>query len=83
MKKELKDEFENIYFQIEYWEDKNIIHTNWIADGITVEQIQGGGQIMLEQLKEHKTSLILNDNSKLTGAWDEANEWMQMNGCQK
>ncbi|WP_375562591.1 hypothetical protein ACE193_08605 [Bernardetia sp. OM2101] len=76
MKQELKDEFQNVFFQIEHLSDKNIIQTTWIADGITVNQIQDGAMIMLEQLKKNNTSLILNDNRKITGAWDDANEWI-------
>ncbi|WP_338790010.1 hypothetical protein V9L05_05040 [Bernardetia sp. Wsw4-3y2] len=76
MKIELKDETQTVFFQIEHLSDKNIIQTTWIADGITVDQIKDGAMIMLEQLKKNNTSLILNDNRKITGAWDEANEWI-------
>ncbi|AFM05025.1 hypothetical protein Fleli_2668 [Bernardetia litoralis DSM 6794] len=76
MKHELKDENQDIFCQVEFLADKQIIYSKWICDGITVNQIQKGAMIMLQQLKDNKVSYVLNDNRELIGAWDEANDWI-------
>lgn len=76
MKKELRDESQNIFCQVEYWNDKTITYANWIGNGLVVEQIKEGAMLMLEYLRESKTTFVLNDTRHVIGSWDEANDWI-------
>ena len=76
MKKQLHDEQQIVFFEIEYLEDKNSLYSNWIGSYLSVEQVQQGCLLVLEAIKEHQSSLLLNDNRQLEGVWDDANEWI-------
>lgn len=76
MKKQLKDEQQIVFFEVEYLEDKKFLYTNWIGSYLSVEQVQQGSLLALEVIKEHQSPLLLNDNRQLEGAWDDSNEWL-------
>jgi hypothetical protein len=76
MEKELKDEFGNIFVQVENWKDKNITYVNWIGDNLIIEDIKKGAMLGLKEITESKTPFIINDNRQVTGVWDEVNDWL-------
>ncbi|WP_338814618.1 hypothetical protein V9L05_05035 [Bernardetia sp. Wsw4-3y2] len=70
MKKELKDESQKVFLQIEQFTDRNIMYSNWIGTDLTIAQIKEGGALILKELAQHPTPLILNDNRQVVGGWD-------------
>lgn len=76
MKHELLNSKGKNYFQLEYLSDKKMLYTNWLGSDLTLEEVQKGSLMVLEAIKEHKTSKLLNDNRELTGSWDVANDWI-------
>jgi len=76
MKQALKDKNQNVFYEVEYWSDKNIIYSNWKGDFLDVDEVKEGALLGLEKIKEYKTSIFLNDNRELRGSWDGANEWI-------
>ena len=70
MKKELKDESEKVFLQIEQFTDRNIMYSNWIGTDLTIAQIKQGGALILKELAQHPTPFILNDNRQVVGGWD-------------
>lgn len=76
MKKQLKNEQQEIFFEMEYWEEKKILYCNWIGSYLSVEQVQEGALSSLDVITQYKCTNILNDNRQLEGVWDEANEWI-------
>ena len=64
------------YFEISYLETDGLIYTNWIGKDLTVKEVMIGSNLMLDYIKKYKATSMINDNRKLTGVWDEANEWI-------
>lgn len=64
------------FLQIEHDETNRWIYACWIGE-ITVEDIKIGGEKKLEQIKLLSYPKIIVDHRKTTGAWDDANEWIQ------
>ncbi len=76
MKEKLRDEEGNIFYESEYWPDKNIFYARWNGDFMPLDQIKQGAMLMLEQLKARPTPFCVNDTRQVTGVWDEANDWI-------
>lgn len=76
MKKQLQNEKQEVYIEVEYLETEKILYSNWIGSYLSLEQVKQGCLLVLEEIKEHKCLLLLNDNRQLEGTWDEANEWI-------
>jgi hypothetical protein len=76
MKKELKNESGAVFFEVEYLEDKKILYANWIGSYLSVEQVQQGALLALDEINRYKCTLLLNDNRQVEGVWDEANAWI-------
>ncbi|MEM9828987.1 MAG: STAS/SEC14 domain-containing protein [Bacteroidota bacterium] len=74
----VKNALGNDLIQIEYDEANGWLYTRWIGD-LTVEDVETGGEKMLEQVKEKSCQKVLNDNRDVIGSWDEANEWIAQN----
>ena len=56
----------------------NYIHCNWIGFQ-NKESIMKSGEKILELLEKKKCSKLLNDNTLVTGPWQEAAEWTVTN----
>ena len=52
----------------------NYMYCNWIGYQ-NKQSIMDSGKVILEQLKANKLSKVLNDNTLVTGPWQEAAEW--------
>jgi hypothetical protein len=76
MKQELKNKQGDIYYIVEYIEDKNIVRSVWIGSYLLLEDIKTAALLGLSFIKKYKVTKALNDNKKLEGSWDEANEWI-------
>jgi hypothetical protein len=76
MKQNLKDESQNVFIEVEFLTNKNLIYANWIGSYLEVDQVKAGATLVLEQFIESQATSILNDNRQLEGVWDEANEWI-------
>ncbi len=76
MKHELKDQEGNVFFTLEYLEDKGIFYAAWFGSYLSVEQVKQGALLFLDEISSHPTSKLMNDNRQLEGVWDEANEWL-------
>ncbi|MFA0962299.1 hypothetical protein AB9P05_10855 [Roseivirga sp. BDSF3-8] len=60
--------------EISYSQKDNHLYCNWL--GFQNKQlIMESGETILEIVKEKGVTHVLNDNSKVTGPWQEAAEW--------
>ncbi len=75
MQKALKNKFGELYLETSYDKSTQWVHNNWIGY-VTVEDVKNGADACLELLRAQGTGKLLNDNTHLTGPWDEANEWI-------
>ena len=60
--------------EIEMDDQNGIMYCHWIGFQNKERIMESGGEI-LELLKKHDCTKILNDNSKVTGPWQDATEW--------
>ncbi len=75
MQKALKNKFGELYLETSYDKDTRWVYNNWIGY-VTVEDVKNGADASLDLLRAKGTHKLLNDNTHLTGPWDEANEWI-------
>lgn len=73
---ELKNDLQEVFVQVEHLEDKNVIKVTWISDHLLVEEVKAGCLLILDKMAEHKIPLFLNDGSRVSSSWDEANDWI-------
>lgn len=74
----VKNRLGEIYFSSTYAEDNGWIYNEWKGD-VTVDEVIEACKVSLDYLEKQPSAKILNDNSQLTGSWDEANEWIAQN----
>lgn len=60
--------------EISFDEQNKILHCNWIGFQNKESIVKSGGDI-LNFLKKKGCSKVLNDNTQVTGPWQEAAEW--------
>lgn len=60
--------------EIVYDSDSQIMYCNWIGFQ-NKEKIMSSGEQILQQLKKKNCSKVLNDNTDVTGPWQDAAEW--------
>lgn len=78
MKKELKRPTgKEIYVTLTFEKESNLIYVDW--DGfLTVDLVKSGSEELLKLIIETKANKVLVDNRKVSGPWQAANEWYQM-----
>lgn len=76
MENEVLKELQNI--KISYDNDTNILYCKWIGFQ-TKEEVMNGCEKILEEVKHKECSKVLNDNTDVTGPWQEATEWVARN----
>lgn len=59
---------------IELNEAENWLEVDWTGLQ-TLETVQSGCLTMLDLLRSHKCTKVLNDNTNVIGSWSEAVEW--------
>jgi len=74
----VKNKLGQVYFTYYLDEDNGWAHNIWKGD-VTVDEVIEGCKVSLDFLEEYKPEKILNDNTQLTGSWDEANDWIAQN----
>lgn len=60
--------------EISYDPEHKYLYCNWLGFQ-NKESIMKSGLIILDLLKQKKVNKVLNDNSQVTGPWQEAAEW--------
>ncbi|MGC3946471.1 MAG: hypothetical protein QM762_18435 [Chryseolinea sp.] len=60
--------------EISYDPANKYIYCNWIGFQ-NKQSIMESGQVILDQLKKKSVHKVLNDNTQVTGPWQEAAEW--------
>ncbi|ALW84089.1 hypothetical protein AUC43_02625 [Hymenobacter sedentarius] len=50
------------------------LHADWTGDQ-NLMSVQDGCQEMLQFMVEHRSSKVLNDNTRVTSMWSDASEW--------
>ncbi|MGB3180650.1 MAG: hypothetical protein WBB45_04635 [Cyclobacteriaceae bacterium] len=60
--------------EINYSKEGNFLYCNWLGFQNKQSIMESGAKI-LEILKSKNITRILNDNTKVTGPWQEAAEW--------
>ena len=63
------------FIEISYEPSGNYLYSNWIGFQ-NEESVKKGCEIMLSQLKKKGCNKVLNDNTKVTGPWQSASEWV-------
>lgn len=66
------------YLETRYEKEQKWVNNNWIGY-VMVEEVKAGADACLDLVKENGCSKLLNDNTNLTGPWDQANEWIATN----
>jgi hypothetical protein len=76
MKFQTKNNLNRIICTTDYQKDNNWIYCNW--EGFAnVEAIKSWGEDYLKLVKDTQCAHILNDDSKSTGPWTQALEWIE------
>lgn len=70
-----KNESQHVYYIAEYNKEKNYIYSNW-RGFVTIEEVIAGCNMCIEALKAFSCPYLLNDNSRLYGPWQDANDWI-------
>ena len=78
MKKEITNSFDKVYLTIEFDEANNWVYNNWVGV-LPTETVIQGCQATIDYLREHNAPHMLNDNSRVVGSWNAANEWIAQN----
>ena len=60
--------------EISYDPEQKYLYCNWLGFQ-NKDSIMKSGLIILDLLKQKRVSKVLNDNSQVTGPWQEAAEW--------
>jgi hypothetical protein len=66
--------FKSKSIEITYEPKNKYLYCNWIGFQ-NKQSIMESGAVILDQLKKKGTSKVLNDNTLVTGPWQEAAEW--------
>lgn len=66
--------YENEHLTISYNREENWLEIDWLGFQ-TFDSIRSSCMIMLDYLKKHNCSKVLNDNSQVLGTWSEAADW--------
>lgn len=74
----VKNKLGEVYFTSVFDDENGWIYNEWKGD-LTVDEVIEACKVSLEFIEKEKPELVLNDNSRLTGSWDEANEWIAQN----
>lgn len=63
------------FIEISYEPSGKYLYANWLGFQ-SEESVKNGCNLMLEQLIKKNCSKVLNDNTKVTGPWQSATEWV-------
>ena len=75
MKKELRNNFGKLYFMGEFDPENKWVKNTWIGYQ-SIDNVINGANACLEILEANNCSLLLNDNSKVVGPWDQTTDWI-------
>ena len=62
---------------IDIWHDVEggFLYADWKGPQ-TVESVQQGCELILEQMIAHRLTKVLNDNTNVVGSWEAASHWV-------
>ena len=78
MKTTLTNSFDKVFLTIEFDAANQWIYNNWTGVLPTDKVIQGC-QATIEFLRGNRCAHMLNDNRKVIGSWNSANDWIAAN----
>ncbi len=78
MKTTLTNSFDKVFLTIEYDADNQLIYNNWTGV-LPTEKVIQGCQATIDFLRENRCPYMLNDNRKIIGSWNSANDWIAAN----
>jgi hypothetical protein len=76
MKFNTKNNLDRVICKTEYQEENNWIHCDWEGYA-NVEGIKSWGLEFADLVKKEKCQYLLNDDSKSTGPWTQAMDWIE------
>jgi hypothetical protein len=76
MKFNTKNNLDRVICKTEYQEENNWIHCDWEGYA-NVEAIKSWGLEFADLVKKEKCQYLLNDDSKSTGPWTQAMDWIE------
>lgn len=75
MKKSLANAFDKVFLTIEFDATNQWIYNNWVGV-LPTEKVIQGCQATIDFLRENPCAHMLNDNRKIIGSWNSANDWI-------
>jgi hypothetical protein len=75
IKKEIRKSTGSVFLTITYDPANRWVYNDW-QGLLSVENVKTGALEVLEFIKNHKSTQVLNDNRKIVGPWDSANPWI-------
>jgi hypothetical protein len=72
--KEFKNELGELYYRCTV-SDK-YVYQDWYGDFLTLEDVIEGSTWGLDMCEKYHFKVMVNNNSKLNGSWDHANDWI-------
>ena len=63
------------FIQISYEPEGDYLYADWLGFQ-SEESVKAGCELLLKELTKKKASKVLNDNTKVTGPWQSATEWV-------
>ncbi|WP_276135283.1 hypothetical protein [Polluticoccus soli] len=75
---ELKNELDEIYYELFYNEQKHYLYANWIGFSSSQDIVDGATVLMhwLEQNRDKNVSCYINDNRQFKGTWGVEMQWV-------
>ena len=73
--KEFRNELGDLYVEMEVNFDGRYLYSSWQGGFITLEELVTAGNYVLDLCEYFNLQHIINDNRKLTGSWDHANDY--------
>ncbi len=76
MTKELYKQTGSVYYTLEFKPEQELIAAAWYGEHLSADEIKKACMLSLDLIRSQQISLFINDNRKLEGTWDNAEEWI-------
>ncbi|MEH0154058.1 hypothetical protein V6R21_07900 [Limibacter armeniacum] len=76
MEYKLINDADRAFFKAEYNEASKVLYTFWFGKTISIEEVKGGGMMMVEIARERSVKKIMNHNDNLLASWDSSLPWV-------
>ena len=78
MKTTLTNSFDKVFLTIEFDAANQWVYNNWTGV-LPTEKVIQGCQATIDFLRQNRCAHMLNDNRKIIGSWNSANDWIAAN----